>query len=89
MKMEQQQRPIPTSVPKEERKSFAAAIEEAFWDNGGPELLANLAAKDPTEFLRLCAKLIPSDTRGTNGDALVNITVQTLPPLNVEKPVNE
>ena len=76
------------SVPLEKRTSFATAIEQAFWDNGGPDLLANLAKRDPTEFLKLCAKLIPSDTKANGGEPLVNITVTTLPPQKIEKPVN-
>ena len=75
-------------VPLDKRTSFATAIEQAFWDNGGPDLLARLAQRDPTEFLKLCAKLIPSDTKANGGEPLVNITVTTLPPQKIEKPIN-
>jgi hypothetical protein len=47
--------------PKPERTSFVKALEDAFWQAGGPNLLTELARENPLEFIKICSKLIPVD----------------------------
>jgi hypothetical protein len=46
---------------KPERTSFVKALEDAFWQAGGPSLLTELARENPLEFIKICSKLIPVD----------------------------
>jgi hypothetical protein len=61
-------------VEKRDRTTFTAALEEAFWQAGGLDYLLTIAKKEPLEFLKVAAKLIPADIKqGVDGALVINI----------------
>lgn len=55
--------------PPAERKTFIQALEDAFHNAGGENLLLDLAKSNPLEFLKICAKL--NDSSKNNNAGLV------------------
>lgn len=48
----------PAPQPIRERTTFEEAVEKAFWDAGGEDLLRRVAVSDTLEYLKLCAKVL-------------------------------
>lgn len=66
--------------PIKERTTFIKALEDAFWEANGPAKLVQLAEDSPLEFLKICAKLIPSELTSKDLGATLNISFNTAPP---------
>jgi len=78
-----------TLVEKGDRPTFTEALEEAFWQAGGIDLLLKVAREEPIEFLRTCAKLIPADIKaGPDGQITVNVLTLKQDEVESSKKIN-
>lgn len=80
--------PVPEIPPPRERTTFIKALEDAFWEAGGPRVLQQLAQDNPLEFLKICARLIPADMSVKNPNGGLAITFNIATPTN-ETPIIE
>ena len=61
-------------VPNRFSTSMRMVILEAFHKRGGVGALVDWANENPTEFYKICARLIPVEVVGPDGGALVIVT---------------
>lgn len=54
----------PRGVPNKLTSSFKAAVMAAFDDIGGDRAFAKWAKKNPTEFYKIAARMIPTEVVG-------------------------
>lgn len=58
-------------TPNKATASIKAAFKEAFDKLGGVDALVKWAIKNPTEYYRLSARLIPTEITGADGGPIV------------------
>lgn len=61
----------PKGIPNKLTRSAREAFQYAFDKIGGAEALAKWAMAEPTEFMKLYARLIPTEVTGPDGGGLV------------------
>ena len=66
-------------MPNKATASIKAAFLEAFERKGGVTALVEWADKEPTEFYKLAAKLIPTDVK-VEGEMRLGVVI--LPPVS-------
>lgn len=67
----------PRGVPNKVTKAFKTAVLDAFYELGGTQGLVKWGKRNPTEFYKIAARLIPHEVigAGDNGEILVK-TIQ-------------
>jgi hypothetical protein len=56
------------NTPNKITSAFKTALLEAFQKMGGTDALVKWAKKNPTEFYKICARLIPHEVSGPGDD---------------------
>lgn len=64
-----------TNRPPAERTTFLKALEDAFWEANGPQLLVGLAQTNPLEFLKICAKLVDPSAKQPNAGLNISFNI--------------